>query len=262
MSAVEKGTRCLSYRLLHDRENGTQMNADENPSSLTYAYAQYETGSAGDSVSSPTPTLPLLTFVRRGRERKPPRRPASLPIPIDCQERKGEEATTSPASLCAHPYEMSEEGMTSKRPTMSRSLRGKTSTVTVLKACRLRHPLTASEQILWKALRDSRLQGVKFRRQHPFGPYILDFFCVKAQLAVELDGSVHEQDEQEEYDRERTAYLEQCGLRVLRFKNQEVERNVEDVLDRILEAASPTPQPPPSPDVPSGEGGGAEVGGG
>jgi 5-methyltetrahydrofolate--homocysteine methyltransferase len=81
-------------------------------------------------------------------------------------------------------------------------------------------------------------------------------------LAVELDGSVHEQDEQEEYDRERTAYLEQCGLRVLRFKNQEVERNVEDVLDRILEAASPTPQPPPSPDGTSGEGGGTEVGGG
>ena len=126
---------------------------------------------------------------------------------------------------------------------MSRPLRGKTSTQTVLKARRLRRPLTASELILWEVLRESRLQGIKFRRQHPFGPYVLDFFCVKAQLAVELDGSVHEQDEQKGYDRERTAYLESCGLRVLRFKNEEVERNIEDVLARILEASSPTPDP-------------------
>jgi very-short-patch-repair endonuclease len=126
---------------------------------------------------------------------------------------------------------------------MSRPLRGETFTRTVLNARQLRRPLTASEQILWEAVRDGRLQGIKFRRQHPFGPYVLDFFCVKAQLAVELDGSIHEQAEQKEYDQERTAYLEEHGLRVLRFRNEEVEERLEDVVTRILETASPTPVP-------------------
>ena len=145
---------------------------------------------------------------------------------------------------------------------MSRPLRGKTSTQTVLKARRLRRPLTASEQALWAALRDNPLRGFKFRRQHPFGPYILDFFCVQAQLAVELDGSVHDQPDQKEYDANRTAYLESHGLRLLRFKNLEVERNMEDVFAKILEVASPNPQPLPSPEVVSGEGRGAEGGDG
>ncbi len=124
-----------------------------------------------------------------------------------------------------------------------RSSRGKTSSQTVLRARQLRRPLTASEQVLWEVLRDCRLQGIKFRRQHPFGPYVLDFFCVKSQLAVELDGGVHEQDEQKEYDRERTAYLEEQGLRVLRFRNEEIAEIFEDVIRRIVEAASPTPGP-------------------
>ncbi len=126
---------------------------------------------------------------------------------------------------------------------MSRLLRGKTSQTTVLKARQLRRPMTTSEQVLWEALRDSRLQGIKFRRQHPFGPYILDFFCVKAQLAVELDGGVHDKPDQKEYDQERTAFLEEQGVRVIRFRNEEVDGNLEDVIRRILEAASPTPDP-------------------
>jgi adenine-specific DNA-methyltransferase len=104
------------------------------------------------------------------------------------------------------------------------------------------------------------LHGIKFRRQHPFGPYVLDFFCVNAQLAVELDGSVHDKPDQRAYDRERTAYLEGHGLRVLRFKNEEVEDKLEEVVTRILEAASPNPRPLPSPEVLSGEGRGAEGG--
>jgi very-short-patch-repair endonuclease len=109
---------------------------------------------------------------------------------------------------------------------MSRPLRGKTSSKTVLKA----------------------------RRQHPFGPYILDFFCVQAQLAVELDGSVHDQTDQKEFDENRTAYLESHGLRLLRFKNLQVEGNIDNVLARILELTSPNPRPLPSPEVFSGEG--------
>jgi very-short-patch-repair endonuclease len=132
---------------------------------------------------------------------------------------------------------------------MSRPLRGKTSQSTVLTARYLRHPMTESEQTLWEVLRDSRMQGNKFRRQHPFGPYILDFFCVQAQLAIELDGGIHDQPDQKEYDQERTAYLESQGLRVLRFRNDEVANNLERVISKIIEAASPIPRPLPSPDV-------------
>jgi very-short-patch-repair endonuclease len=121
---------------------------------------------------------------------------------------------------------------------MAGAVRGRTSTQTVLTARRLRRPLTESEQVLWSALRDSRLQGIKFRRQHPFGPYVLDFFCVQAQLAVELDGGVHNQPEQRKYDEERTAFLEDNGLRVLRFRNEEVEERLDEVMRTILEVAS------------------------
>jgi very-short-patch-repair endonuclease len=142
-----------------------------------------------------------------------------------------------------------------------RPVRGKTSSRTVLAARQLRNQLTKSEQILWEALRNSRLHGIKFRRQHPFGPYVLDFFCVKAQLAVELDGGVHDQAEQKDYDQERTAYLEAQGIRVLRLKNEEITNDFGDVLRKILEFALPTPTPP-SPDNLSGEGGDAAGGGG
>jgi very-short-patch-repair endonuclease len=105
---------------------------------------------------------------------------------------------------------------------ISRPVRGKTSARVVLTARRLRGQLTDAELALWTALRDGRLQVIKFRRQHPFGPYVLDFFCVQAQLAVGLDGSVHDQPEQKEYNRERTDYLAAHGLRVLRFRNEEL----------------------------------------
>ncbi len=131
---------------------------------------------------------------------------------------------------------------------MARAVRGSASGQTVRTARQLRRRLTGSEQVLWSALRDSRLHGIKFRRQHPFGPYVLDFFCVNAQLAIELDGGVHDQPEQIEYDRERTAYLEASGLRVMRFRNEDIVDKLDDVLNKILEVASPAPIPPPSPD--------------
>ena len=129
-----------------------------------------------------------------------------------------------------------------------------------MNARRLRGQLTDAEQTLWSALRDSRVHGIKFRRQHPFGPFVLDFFCVNAQLAIEVDGEVHDKAEQKEYDRERTEYLETHGLRVLRFRNEEVKDKLDEVMKRILEAASPAPQPPSSPESTSGEEGGAEGG--
>ena len=132
---------------------------------------------------------------------------------------------------------------------MPRPLRGRTSCQTILTARQLRRRLTPTEQALWSALRGDRLHGFKFRRQHPFGPYVLDFFCVQSQLVIELDGSVHNHPDQIDYDRDRTAYLESQGLRVLRFRNQDIADKLDEVLTKILEATSPTPNPLPLPAI-------------
>jgi len=75
--------------------------------------------------------------------------------------------------------------------------------------------------------------GFKFRRQHPIGPYIVDFYCHKAQLAIEIDGGQHNQDRQLLYDERRTAYIEEQGIKVLRFWNHDVLRETETVLEVI-----------------------------
>jgi very-short-patch-repair endonuclease len=100
-----------------------------------------------------------------------------------------------------------------------------------MKAKELRKDLTASEKILWSYLRRRQQLGMYFRRQHPYGIYILDFYCFEATLVIEVDGGIHLN--QKEYDEERTRYLASSGLTVLRFKNQEVEGNILEVIDKI-----------------------------
>ncbi len=103
-------------------------------------------------------------------------------------------------------------------------------------AKQLRAQLTPAEQILWSALRGRILSGLKFRRQHPFGQYVLDFYCAKRRLAVELDGSVHQEPEQAQRDQERSEFLEMHQIIVLRFQNEEVIEHLDKVLEKILEA--------------------------
>ena len=95
---------------------------------------------------------------------------------------------------------------------------------------------TPMEVKLWQALRDRRLAGLKFRRQHPLGRFILDAFCVEHQLEVEIDGAGHLEPQQAGYDAARTQYLQLVGVRVLRFTNAEVRDNFEAVLARIVAA--------------------------
>ncbi len=128
---------------------------------------------------------------------------------------------------------------------MPRKTRGKTTAQMVLAARKLRRRMTPTEEILWQALRNGRLDGLKFRRQHPYGPFVLDFFCVEHQIVIEIDGSIHQEREQRARDRARDEYLEQNGLRVLRFQAEEVERDLPGVLNRIREAVlTPPPTPP------------------
>jgi class 3 adenylate cyclase/very-short-patch-repair endonuclease/tetratricopeptide (TPR) repeat protein len=112
------------------------------------------------------------------------------------------------------------------------------------RARRLRRDQTQAERRLWAHLRDRRLNGAKFRRQHSIGPFIADFCCPERGLVVELDGGQHAS--REEADRRRTAFLMQRGYRVLRFWDNEVMENIEAVLQRIAEALShPHPNPLP-----------------
>ncbi|HEY9750965.1 MAG TPA: endonuclease domain-containing protein [Allocoleopsis sp.] len=103
-------------------------------------------------------------------------------------------------------------------------------------AKKLRYNLTPAEQILWQALKRKQLHGLKFRCQHPVGPFIADFLCAKHKLIIELDGTVHNQ--QTDYDNSRTEQLKAYGYQVVRFRNQEVFANLDAVLERILEAVS------------------------
>ena len=91
--------------------------------------------------------------------------------------------------------------------------------------------------------------GLKFRRQHSVKPYVLDFYCPKAHLAIEVDGDVH--DYQPDEDAARSAYLGELGFRVLRFRNEEVLYRLEDVLRRVAEAAAATDRQPRGPGSPS-----------
>ncbi len=125
---------------------------------------------------------------------------------------------------------------------MPRKTRGKTTSKTVHTARQQRREPTPAEQKLWSALRDRRLAGLKFRRQHPFGPYVLDYFCVEHQLEVEADGGIHLAPDQMAHDANRTEYLQQNGIRVLRFTNEEIMNDFYNVLKKIAQTAlSPSP---------------------
>ena len=114
---------------------------------------------------------------------------------------------------------------------------------------KLRKASTPAEQRLWLHLRARRLADHKFRRQHPFGDYILDLVCMERRLVVELDGSQHLESTP---DKRRDAYLSACGFRILRFWNHEVLNETPRVLEAILQALSepvaephhPLPGPP------------------
>ena len=100
------------------------------------------------------------------------------------------------------------------------------------RAKELRLEMTPSEKKLWDRLRANRLGGYHFRRQHVIEPYIVDFYCHKAALVVEVDGIVHA--DQQEYDRHRDLNLISLGLRVIRFSNADVDQNLEGVLGEVL----------------------------
>jgi len=110
----------------------------------------------------------------------------------------------------------------------------------------LRSNMTLAERKLWQRLRGKQLYGWKFRRQHPYGVYVLDFVCIDAKLIVEVDGGQHV--EQRQDDEIRDACLSAAGFQVLRFWNNQVMQEIEAVVEAIVVALPATPPPSrPSP---------------
>ena len=107
----------------------------------------------------------------------------------------------------------------------------------------LRKNSTAAEISLWKILRSGQLEGLKFRRQHVIGRFIVDFVCLERKVIIELDGGHHSS--QKERDNERDDWLKREGYKIIRFWNNEFFINTEGVLNKILEACQDSPSPQP-----------------
>jgi len=105
----------------------------------------------------------------------------------------------------------------------------------------LRRKQTDAEKALWIKLRDRQIDGLKFRRQQPIGPYIVDFVCFDRKLIIEIDGGHHSEDKLLMKDNDRSKWLTEQNYQVLRFWNNEVLTNQEGVLERIRTASSPSP---------------------
>ncbi|MCA4897015.1 MAG: endonuclease domain-containing protein [Cytophagales bacterium] len=116
--------------------------------------------------------------------------------------------------------------------------RDKTPDVILGHAREMRKNPTKAEQLLWRALRGRNLSDLKFRRQQPMKGYILDFYCEAARLGVEVDGEIHLGERQKRYDQERTEYLAEYGIKILRFKNEEIINTIMEVLNTIEKEAT------------------------
>ena len=100
--------------------------------------------------------------------------------------------------------------------------------------------MTLPEVLLWDVLRGRRVGQLRFRRQHPVGPYVLDFYCPSARLAVEIDGSAHDHPDRAMHDARRDAWLIEHSIRVLRFDAKDIldQSGIDDVLVTIVAAAA------------------------
>ena len=101
----------------------------------------------------------------------------------------------------------------------------------------LRKNQTPQERKMWSLLRNHKYKNLAFKRQHPIGDYIVDFICLEKKLIIEIDGGQHNEPDNIEYDKKRTEYLESKGYKVLRFWNNEINKNIEGVfliIDKYL----------------------------
>ena len=118
------------------------------------------------------------------------------------------------------------------------NLHKKSSPVLYEYAKQMRRNSTQEEEALWHKLKNKQVAGLKFRRQHPIDKFIADFYCHEKKLVIELDGNIHNQKEQASLDKGRTETMNEFGITVLRFKNEEIINNIEDVVSQIIKVVS------------------------
>ncbi len=111
----------------------------------------------------------------------------------------------------------------------------------ITRARELRRTATRTEQRAWHLLRDRRLEGFKFRRQHPIGGYVVDFCCARRRLIIELDGGAHSQPSQVVRDMQRQANLERLGYKVLRLPNGLVQKDPDAFVGKVVRCVSSLP---------------------
>ena len=115
---------------------------------------------------------------------------------------------------------------------------------TVELARRLRKQMTPAEKILWRRLRKQNITSWHFRRQHPIGFYIADFYCHEARLVIEVDGGVHSLPNRKEHDENRDAEMEKLGIKILRFTNNEILNQTSEVVNTIEKGLMKLTLPP------------------
>jgi very-short-patch-repair endonuclease len=93
--------------------------------------------------------------------------------------------------------------------------------------------MTPTEAILWEILRNRKFKGLKFRRQMNIGPYIVDFLCKEYKVALEIDGGIHDEEDQKEHDLSRTIFLNELDYQILRIKNEDIYNNLQFTLEDI-----------------------------
>ena len=103
-------------------------------------------------------------------------------------------------------------------------------------ARKMRNNLTPSEKIVWSEIKEKKINGHKFRKQHPVYRYILDFYCHEKKLAIEIDGDSHK--ERKDFDEYRDSYVRSIGIETLRFSNEEIQRNITYVIEVIKKKLS------------------------
>jgi very-short-patch-repair endonuclease len=125
--------------------------------------------------------------------------------------------------------------MTEERVTEFGTVLPRGSRELVKRARELRHDATSAEQVLWERLRGRKIAGRKFRRQHPVGRFVADFFCDDARLVIEVDGAIHQEPTQQERDATREYILRESTLTVLRFSNDHVLNRTDQVVQMITD---------------------------
>lgn len=123
----------------------------------------------------------------------------------------------------------------------------------IVLARELRKKQTTAELLLREILRNKQINNLKFRRQHPIGNYIADFYCPEKNLVIELDGGIHNTKEQKKRDQERDAIMKQHTINVIRFTNNDVFEKVEEVIQTIIDISNQSPLAEPVPQKSAGE---------